>query len=163
MGFSTVTKALTVLVAMSVAGCAGQRPLTPHAVSQGPDEFSVVPNKPLEPPTSYSELPVPTPARANLADATPKQDAVAALGGRLPLAGLDGGIVSHASRYGVDPAIRAALAESDERFQKRRQATSLIPRRFAYERAYRGQALNAWAEWERLRALGVVVPSAPQQ
>ena len=149
--------ALTVLVA-----CGQSRELTPNAVKTGPDEFGLVPNKPLQQPASFSSLPAPTPGGANLTDATPKADAILALGGRVPPAtGVDGGIVSYASRYGVDPLIRVDLAKSDARRSKARSGFLGLGGK-SYERAYRGLALDAVAEWERLRVLGIVVPSAPQ-
>lgn len=143
---------LVALSALVACGQPGER--IPNRVKTGPDEFSIVPNKPLQEPESYSVLPAPTPGGANLTDATPKADAIVALGGRVPTGGVDGGIVTYASRYGVDPTIRAELSKADER---RRTG------RGRYERAYKRFALDAYAEWQRLRALGIVVPSAPPE
>ncbi|MEM6897402.1 MAG: DUF3035 domain-containing protein, partial [Pseudomonadota bacterium] len=36
--------------------------------SEGPDEFGVVPTRPLEQPANYSDLPEPTPGSINRAD-----------------------------------------------------------------------------------------------
>ena len=47
----------------------------------GPDEFSVLPGKPLEMP-QQTVLPTPTPGGSNLTDQNPLADGVAALGGR---------------------------------------------------------------------------------
>ncbi|WP_107817159.1 DUF3035 domain-containing protein [Celeribacter persicus] len=141
--------AVTALVA-----CGQGRERVPNRVKTGPDEFSIVPAKPLEKPASYNDLPVPTPGGSNRTDATPNADAIVALGGRVPTGGVDGGIVSYASRYGVDPRIRADLAEDDA---KKRTG------RGSYERAYKRFALDSYEEWLRLRALGIQVPSAPPQ
>ena len=46
-----------------------------------PEEFAIVPNKPLEMPQSFAELPTPTPGSANRTDQTPLADAVAAPAG----------------------------------------------------------------------------------
>ncbi|MCA0041884.1 DUF3035 domain-containing protein [Celeribacter litoreus] len=139
----------------ALVACGRKGEMLPNDVSIGPDEFTIVPAKDLQEPTDYSALPAPTPGGTNLADATPNEDLIIALGGRVPAAtGVDGAIVSYASRYGVDSNIRADLYASDER---RREG------RGKYERAYRRFALDPWAEWERLRALGIVVPSAPEQ
>ena len=49
--------------------------------SGAPEEFSIVPVKPLQAPDSLTELPEPTPGGSNRTDQTPLKDAVAALGG----------------------------------------------------------------------------------
>lgn len=151
------------VVLITVSACAPKSVMSPMAVVNGPDEFAITPPKPLEEPKDFSALPVPTLGAANLTDATPKADAIVALGGRVPTAtGLDGGIVTYASRYGVDQNIRNDLAKSDTRFRKVKTAAPAWPwTKNKYERAYRRFALDPWAELERLRALGILVPSAP--
>lgn len=152
---------LLVLICAATA-CAPKRELSPNALSGNADEFGIVPNKTLESPDDFSVLPVPTPGGSNAADVTPRADAIAALGGRLPVGGIDGGIVNHASRYGVDAEIRAELSQADARFLKRkRNGLSLPWAGSKYERAYKRLALDPWAELRRLRALGVLVPTAP--
>ena len=150
------------LALVALSACASKKPLTPSAISAGPDEFSITPAKPLESPDDFSVLPAPTLGGTNLTDATPNADAIIALGGRVPVSGIDGGIVTYASRYGVDPAIRAELSLADTRFLKRKSATPSFPWvKNKYERAYRRLALDPWAEAARLRDLGVQVPSYP--
>lgn len=154
------------LVALTaLSACAPKRALIPAAVTAGPDEFAIVPAKPLEAPESFAALPTPTPGGSNLTDQTPKADAIVALGGRAPArGGVDGGIVNYVSRYGVDADIRVSLAERDERLLKARKSVPSLPwTKNRYERVYRGQALDPWAEWRRLRAAGVAVPSAPER
>lgn len=51
-------------------------------VDDGPDEFLILPGKTLRAPTSFSNLPEPTPGAGNLTDPTPLGDAKRALGGR---------------------------------------------------------------------------------
>ena len=163
MQLKALGRLVGILAFVGLAACAPKRDLTPGAVISGPDEFAIVPPKPLEAPESFAALPPPTPGGANLSDPTPKADAIIALGGRGVATGApDGGIVTYASRFGVDPTIRADLAARDEGFQKARRALPQWPwTKNRYERAYRGLALDPWQEWERLRALGVTVPTAP--
>ncbi|SEL14535.1 DUF3035 domain-containing protein [Pacificibacter marinus] len=154
---------LCMAILVATTACAPKAQLTPSIAGGGPDEFSISPAKALEAPTNFASLPVPTPGGANLTDATPKSDAIVALGGRAPTAsGRDGGIVTYASRYGVAPNIRGELSKSDERFLKMKTAKPAFPwTKNKYERAYRRLALDPWAEQARLIALGVLVPSAP--
>ncbi|WP_368186046.1 DUF3035 domain-containing protein [Aestuariibius sp. HNIBRBA575] len=131
----------------------------------GPDEFSVMPSRPLEMPADLNVLPTPTPGGSNLTDANPMADAIVALGGNpaavqgaIPAA--DTALLAHVNRNGVSPNIRADLAEEDARFRRRRTAG---PFRGGdrYFRAYAGQALDAQSEMDRFRNIGVQVPSAP--
>jgi Protein of unknown function (DUF3035) len=162
---SAIILGLTVFV----AGCSskGLRELSSN--SEGPDEFMVMPVKPLTAPRDYEVLPAPTPGGANLVDQNPKADAIMALGGRasaLSAQGVpasDGALVTQSSRYGVPGNIRASLAEEDAAFRKR-QARSGRIRLFRvdrYEQAYRKQALDPFAEAERFRSAGFSTPSSP--
>lgn len=162
MGGNSVRAVMCLTALATLVACGHPREAMPNATQSGPDEFRIVPNKPLQQPANFSTLPVPTPGGSNLTDQAPKADAVAALGGRFPTGGVDGGIVNYASRYGVDPSIRADLAKADARRAEGRRKFGLFGQR-VYERSYTGYALDAYAEWERLRALGVDVPSAPQK
>ena len=135
---------------------------------EGPDEFVIVPALPLQEPEDYTALPVPTPGGANLTDQNPENDAAVALGGRkgspsAPVPASDAGLVAYAGRNGVDPGIRAKLAEDDEAFRRRQARFSQI-RLFPedlYDRAYRRQSLDAFATADRFRRAGIPVPSAP--
>lgn len=156
----------TMLAALSA--CSGRDNLMVVDSGNGPDEFSVIPALPLQAPPGLT-LPAPTPGGANLTDPDPLGDAIRALRGN-PAAAIAGGVpardaalVSFVSRNGVDPAIRATLAEEDAAFRDRaRLARSFdILGQDQYFPAYRRWALDAYAELERFRALGVEVPSAP--
>lgn len=137
---------------------------------KSPEEFSILPVKPLEIPETLNQLPQPTPGRANRTDPTPNADAVAVLGGNpgaLAPAGVpaaDGALLSHAGRFGTDPAIRSELAEEDYAFRKRRSLFTwrLVPED-EYGRAYRRFMLDPYAELERFRRLGIRTPSAPPE
>ncbi|MEL6914894.1 MAG: DUF3035 domain-containing protein [Pseudomonadota bacterium] len=148
------------LMAVGLAACAATDG------SEGPDEFGVVPSLPLEFPESFAELPPPAPGTANRADLDPGADAAEALGGALSDPGIpagDSGLVSFASRFGVDPDIRRELFRSDELFRARRGRLRLLS--FGggdrYFSAYARETLDARAELARFRAAGVRVPTAP--
>lgn len=130
----------------------------------GPDEFAVLPTAPLEMPTDLAALPTPTPGAPNRVDPNPEADAILALGGNPARAGrASGTLIQHVTRFGVSPDIRAVLAAEDEAFRRRNDGR-LLERAFSanvYYRAYRDQALDRYAELERLRRAGVRTPSAP--
>lgn len=134
----------------------------------GPDEFSVVPAQPLEIPEQLS-LPQPTPGGGNRADPAPQADAVAALGGNAAVAfagGIPAGdtpLLAYAGRNGTDPAIRSVLADEDAALRQRASfgGSFNLLGRDRYYPAYANQALDAYAELARFRAMGAQVPSAP--
>ncbi|WP_420798322.1 DUF3035 domain-containing protein [Meridianimarinicoccus roseus] len=162
---------LFLLVPALLAACGGGTPsLMNFASTREPNEFLVVPAKPLETPPEGAALPRPAPGTANRADATPLDDAVAALGGN-PAArradgaipGGDGALVNHVSRYGRDPQIRATLAEQDLAFRLANPGR-VMERLFNVNRyfdIYDRQSLDQQAEAERLRRAGVPTSSAP--
>ncbi|RBW46203.1 DUF3035 domain-containing protein [Loktanella sp. D2R18] len=161
---------LSVLALVTLAACGNtERSLRDMRTTDGgPDEFSVIPAQPLALPETLA-LVTPTPGGANLADPTPKADAIAALGGNraVQLAGgipaSDSGLIAQVTRYGVDADIRANLAERDATARRRKQASNVFNplNRDRYFPLYAGQALDADAELARLAALGVLVPNAP--
>ncbi|NSX55007.1 DUF3035 domain-containing protein [Parasulfitobacter algicola] len=140
-----------------------------QSTGEGPDEFGVLPVKPLEEPPNYAQLPTPTPGGSNITDPQPKADAIAALGGNpnraraggIPAA--DAAIVSHTSRFGRDAAIRQTLAAEDLEFRRRNRGLPL-ERAFnvnVYYKAYEPLTLDSYRELERFRRLGVRTPAAP--
>jgi hypothetical protein len=162
---------LAVLAFGGLAGCSGERDITLHDLrtnSGVPEEFSIVPNKPLQSPENLSDLPTPTPGGANRTDQTPLQDAVAVLGGdpaRLRAgAGVpsgDAALVRRASRFGRDAQVRADLAQADLAFRQRRSlfTFSIVPRD-EYYRAYRRQSLDPYLWLDRWRRAGARTPAA---
>lgn len=139
--------------------------LNVKATQDGPDEFAILPGKPLTQPDSYTALPQPTPGGTNRTDQTPLADATIALGGN-PNGGVtDGSLLNYTNRYGTEPGIRDRLAKEDIEFRRRNDGR-LLERLFnvnVYYKAYRKQALNQYAELERLRRLGVRTVSAPPE
>ncbi|MCO6384461.1 MAG: DUF3035 domain-containing protein [Vannielia sp.] len=134
-----------------------------------PDEFSILPNKPIQQPESYSNLPAPTLGGSNRADASPFKDAVAALGGdpeRLNTSGAYSGppgLITHVTRFGLTRNIRQQLAAEDYAFRKKNNGRLLerLANVNVYYKAYRRQSLDQDAELARFRRAGVATPSAP--
>lgn len=133
---------------------------------EGPDEFAILPAKPLEMPQDMAALPVPTPGGTNLTDQTPMADAAVALGGRpevLTRASTDGALIVYAGRHGVDPNIRADLAAADLEFRRQNDGR-VLERLFntnVYFRSYESMSLDQYAELERLRRAGIRTSSVP--
>ena len=165
---------ILIVAATGLAGCGGyERDITLRNIQSagnGPDEFAILPGKPLQEPPSYNELPVPTPGAANLTDQNPLGDGVAALGGRperLQPQGVpagDAALVRHASRNGVDPAIREKLAAQDKEYRTRKSRFTKfrIVRQDLYNKVYKRETLNARREMNRYRrSTGVRTPTAP--
>ena len=154
---------------LALGACARGAPdlLQPTRSGDGPDEFAILPNQPLQAPDDYAALPPPTPGGANRTDRTPLADAAVALGGRPGAAGAvparDAGLVGYAARGGVAPDIRRALAAEDLAFRDRNRGR-VLERLFGtnvYFRAYRRQSLDQYAELERFRRAGIRTPAAP--
>lgn len=158
---------------VAIAACSrGERDITLHDLrtnSGEPEEFAIVPGKPLTQPESYAALPAPTPGGTNRADQTPLSDAVATLGGnpaRLAVSagtpGSDSALIARASRHGRDPAIRTELAEADLAFRKRRSlfTWSIVPTD-EYYKAYQRQSLDPYRWLELYRGAGAQTPAAP--
>lgn len=156
--------------AVVVAGCTnpGLRDLQPPGA--GPDEFSVLPVKPLTQPQDYAFLPAPTPGGANLTDPNPQADAVVALGGNesalnpnTAIPSSDAALVTASSRYGVAPDTRQVVQADDDAFRKRRGRWTGL-RLFPvdrYEQVYERQSIDPYQETEAARRAGVETPSSP--
>jgi hypothetical protein len=132
-------------------------------VGSAPDEFLVLPTRPLEVPQDLAALPPPTPGAPNRVDYRPHAEAVAGLTGRPGPAGVANGAALVARAGPIDPAIRSRLAAEDAVY-RREHPGLLLERVFTRDREaliYRGMALNAPATFEVMRARGVQVPPAP--
>jgi len=136
-----------------------------------PDEFLILPNKPIEIPEDLASLPQPAPGGKNRVDPTPHEDAVAALGGnpaRLAASGApraDAGLIARATRFGVASDIRQTLAAEDLEYRRRNDGR-LLERWFnvnVYYKAYRKQSLDQHAELWRWRRAGVRTVGAPPE
>jgi len=153
-----------------LAACDSGDPKLMNIRTDTPDEFRVLPTKPLEQPTDYTALPAPTPGGTNLVDPNPRGDAVAALGGDASRTVANGrifageqGLVSYVSRYGVPADIRTTLAAEDLQWRKDHNG-KLLERMFnvnVYYKSYKPMALDQQLELARLRGLGIWTPTAP--
>jgi hypothetical protein len=154
---------------LALAGCGGNdepRLMNLRGTNVGPDEFSILPSKPLTMPPNLAALPAPTPGGGNLTDQDPFADAAAALGGNAAVKNrpsTDGGLVSYASRLGTQADIRSRLASEDLEWRRDNDGRVLekLLKINVYYRAYQRMSLDQHAELERWRALGVRTPSAP--
>lgn len=172
----TSTKWIGVLgLVMALAACSSGRGDKLINLNRGgdgtPDEFAILPTKPIEIPQDLNALPAPTPGGANRVDPTPQADAVAALGGnperlnRTGQARSDGGLIRYASRYGVQSGIRPTLAQEDVAFRKANPGRVLerLFRVTRYYSVYEGSELDQTAELQKWRRRGVLTPSAPPE
>jgi hypothetical protein len=156
------------IAALLLPGCANRNKepdlITFRNKSRSPDEFSILPTKPLTMPEDLASLPEPTPGGSNITDPTPEADAIAALGGnpealtiRETIPGGNAGLVNYASRYGREGSIRTTLAAEDLEYRQGNDGR-LLERLFnvtVYYRAYDKMSLDQYAEIERWRAAGV--------
>lgn len=170
------SKAAVALIALlAVTACGSKKApdlMNIRSTTSGPDEFAILPGKPLQSPDFSTALPSPTPGGTNLIDPTPKADAIAALGGnpaRVNRTGAgnigrgDGSVVNHARRFGASANIRQTLAAEDLEFRRKNKG-KLLERLFSltvYFSAYEKMSLNQHRELARFRRLGVKTPSAP--
>ena len=96
------------LAPLALAGC-GEGGIAGGLRSAGiggkPDEFMVLPTRPLEMPESFAALPPPTPGAVNRVDYRPHAEAVSGLTGRPQVQGSGGGALVAAAGP-RDPAIR---------------------------------------------------------
>lgn len=160
---------IAIATMVTLAACGGDK--APQLMNlrsgQGPDEFAIVPPKPLELPEDLAALPDPTPGGFNRTDQNPEADAAIALGGKPSAAGGipsgDSALYAHAARFGVDGGIRSTLASEDLEWRRDNNGR-ILERLFnvnVYYKAYRKQRLDQQAELARWRALGIRNPSAP--
>ena len=140
-----------------------------YDVGTGPEEFAVLPSKPLTIPSNLKNLPVPDLAAGNLADPTPKLDLIEMLGGSIDnsisIPAKDKNLLKYVSRAGVDTNIREELAKEDRKFLRRMGVLTSVKlfRVDRYNQIYRKMTLSAPKELERWRSLGVRTPSMPSE
>ena len=161
------------VAALALSACGGSTKIPKlmhiHSQSRSPDEFTVLPTKPLTMPDDLKILPEPTPGGTNITDPTPEADAVAALGGNPDaltvgkISGANAGLVHYASRFGSAADIRQTLAAEDLAFRRKHDGR-LLERIFninVYFKAYAGMSLDQYLELERWRAVGLRTVGAP--
>ena len=153
---------LVLALGISLSACEG-------GSKKGPDEFSVLPTKPLEIPEDLATLPTPNATGINRADKRPIEDGVVALGGSAArlnantVSSSEAALINAAGRHGVTADIRNIVAAEDAEFRKRNKGRVL--ERWVgtnvYNLRYKQQRLDEFAELARLRRLGVRTPTAP--
>jgi hypothetical protein len=166
-GYGRAVIAVAAMVTLAACGDKGAPQLMNLRAGQGPDEFAIVPPKPLELPEDLAALPEPTPGGFNRTDQNPEADAAIALGGKPGAAGGipsgDSALYAHAARFGVEGGIRNTLASEDLDWRRDNNGR-ILERLFnvnVYYKAYRKQRLDQQAELARWRALGIRTSSAP--
>lgn len=164
--------ALVLGAVLVLSGCSRGEPdlRNVRSTGDGPEEFGVVPNKPLELPANFAELPAPNPTGENRTAQRPIDDAIVALGGSPSRAAAtgsgvpsgDAALVQQASRFGRDPGIRNTLATEDLEYRQRKSLFSwqLIPED-EYNKAYEDQRLDGFSEVDRFRRAGAQTPASP--
>jgi hypothetical protein len=161
-----ISAAALLLGGLALSGCAEgglAGALRSAGVGGTPDEFMVLPTRPLEMPTNLAALPPPTPGRPNRVDYQPHAEAVAGLTGRTSPPGTADGSALVARTGAGSPQIRAQVAVDDANYRGRSSAR-LLERMFSRDREalkYSGMALDAPGEFETMRARGVGVPAPP--
>lgn len=168
---SVLVLAGAALLALSACGGSDREPrlMNLRSSTDGPDEFAILPPKPLELPPDLAALPEPTPGAGNRTDQNPMGDAIAALGGtQAPSNGVpvgDAGLINHAARYGVASDIRATMAAEDLRYRQTHGGRPLekLFRVNTYYKAYARYWLDVYAELAKWRARGAATPSAPPE
>lgn len=134
---------------------------------RGPDEFAIVPTKPLELPKDFTALPDPAPGARNRTDQLPEHDAVAALGGQparldsTKVGAGEGPLLAATTRNGTGENIRTVLAEEDKVFREK-NGPLFLQRIFkvnTYFKTYEDQTLKSRKANERLRRAGIKTPS----
>lgn len=158
--------AALVLAALALSGCgeggfAGG--LRAAGAVRTPDEFLVLPTRPLEMPQNLAALPPPLPGTPNRVDYQPHAEAIAGLTGRSAPAGTANGEALVARAGPGDPGIRAELAAEDVAWRQTHHGL-LLQRLLTKDKnalVYQPMVLDAPAEYDRLRASGVRVPAAP--
>ncbi len=154
---------------LALAACASDKePNLFNVRSSTPDEFSILPTKPLQQPEDYASLPAPTPGGTNRADINPYSDAIVAVGGteaayNRGATASERGLLAQAARYGAPANIREQVAAEDLEYRRQNNGR-LLERLFnvnVYNDSYSQQELDQHLEQERLQQRGVRTPSAP--
>lgn len=161
---------LAAIAALLVSACSKGDPqlMNLRSSGTGPDEFSILPTRPIEIPRDVAELPEPTPGGTNRTDPNPDADIAVALGGRerpenQAVPGSDAALLRTTGRFGVSEGIRQTLAAEDYEWRDKHRGR-LLERIFnvtVYYRSYEPMSLDRYKELERMRRAGVRTPAAP--
>jgi hypothetical protein len=149
---------------LALGGCNGVAgTLRSSGVTSTPDEFMVLPTRPLEMPQNLAALPPPVPGAPNRVDYQPQQIALEGLTGRPGPAATAGGAALVAAAGPAQPQIRSVLASEDAEYRATHQGL-LLERLFNKNKevvVYEAMILDPGREYEYLRARGLNQPPAP--
>jgi hypothetical protein len=139
--------------------------LRASGIAGKPDEFMVLPTRPLEIPQDLSTLPVPQPGTANRVDYQPETIAVAGLTGQEGRVRTASGapLLARAGAASRDPQIRARLAQEDLEYRRSNNGR-LLERIFSRNKealVYEDMTLDAGSAYEQMRARGLVDTAPP--
>jgi len=157
-------------MALTLAACSGNDGLRHLSKpGDGPDEFRIIPAKPLEQPKDLAALPAPTPGGVNRTDLDPIGDAVAALGGSrsavhgTAISNSDAALVNYTGRTGRSADIRQTVAAEDAEFRRKRgRFTNIkIGKQDRYNEVYEKHHLGQYSEQGRWRQAGAPTPASP--
>ncbi|WP_444461142.1 DUF3035 domain-containing protein [Rhodobacter capsulatus] len=169
------TLGIALVTALALGGCGGAKDKQPELMhlrssTSGPDEFGILPTKPLAMPDSLTELPAPTPGgrEHHRSDAAGRCGGGAGGGDPARVTGTgraagDGGLLGHSGRFGTEAGIRDRLAAEDLEWRRKHDGR-LLERLFninVYLKAYAPMSLDQQAELERWRKQGLRTPAAP--
>lgn len=165
-----VSRAIIFGIGLLLAACSNDKGIRQLSSSgAGPDEFRILPAKPLTVPKDYKALPPPTPGGANATDLDPVGDAVVALGGSrkavrsTTIPSGDAGLVNYSGRLGRAENIRGTVAVEDAEFRRKqgRFTNIRLVKEDRYNEVYRRQHLDQYNEQYRWRTGGATTPAAP--
>lgn len=131
-------------------------------VAGKPDEFMVLPTRPLEMPSDLASLPPPTPGQPNRVDSRPHAEAIAGLTGRPGVPGNADGSALVAAAGPRDPAVRGELAAEDAEWRRTHRGR-LLERMIIRDPdvvVYGPMVLDAPITFDVMRGAGVAVPAA---
>ncbi|MDG2404644.1 MAG: DUF3035 domain-containing protein [Paracoccaceae bacterium] len=161
---------LCIVPVLLLAGCGDANLRKMRSDDKGPEEFTVVPFKPLEQPSNYAILPEPANVAPNRTDPTPREDAIIALGGTVDsrkttqIPSSDRELMRRTDRFGTTPSIRDILALEDAQFRRKnnKMRQFQLQSRDPYSQLYKAETLDAFAELQKFLAAGISTPAAPQ-
>lgn len=157
----------TLVAALALAGCSGglAGSLRSAGVAGKPDEFMVLPTRPLEMPADLASLPAPQPGTPNRVDYQPRQEAIAGLSGRPGVPGNADGAALVVAAGPRDPNVRGALAAEDAEWRRVHRGR-LLERWIIRDPSvvsYAPMVLDVPLAFEQARAAGKAVPAASPQ
>jgi len=170
MIFRPTTLIFMLAVGVSVSACGGSDPVFDRdgefrLRTAGPDEFAIIPTKPLEIPEDTVSLPEPSVGAKNRVDLEPQTDAILALGGQpdrlasTNIAADEQALVAVASRNGVVENIRDIVDEDSKKNTRKPNFFERWLGRDGRLQTYKSESIDPAAVTDRLRRQGIKTPS----